>query len=174
MDDFSYLRRLIDELISVDASVREGALASLRQMERESLFHALDSMLQPPKGKVFRAANAMVHVFPDRGFARILPLLQHPEASVRHAICGLLGNLGGERVVDPLVQVLLHDTNSENRSLAAFSLSKTGSPRALLALRQAASHDKGVDDDGWTVGHAAEEAIHYIESHGDPDAEPKR
>jgi HEAT repeat protein len=64
------------------------------------------------------------------------------EYAVRLNAINILGDLGDARAVEPLVQVLLEDTNDYLRSLAAVALGKIGDSGAVEPLIQALLEDE--------------------------------
>jgi hypothetical protein len=133
-----------------------------------------------------------------RGLTR---LLQHPDLTVQWQAAEALGTLGPEsvdhlfrglyehglagrlgaiealadikdrRAVDPLINLLLRDENSEIRWACALALGEIGDPRAVDALCKAVTErDKYVRFGsavalrqlGWTSPHPEEEAAFYI------------
>lgn len=157
--DAEQLRRLLRDVISRDASISQPAIQSLREMERERLFSTLVDLLRAGNLSVYRAFAGMLEVERARAVTTLVSLIEDANEHVRYNVCGYLGDVGDERVVEPLARRLLRDPSDEVRLLAAFSLGKLASRRALAALRHARTHDNGRDYEGRTIREAAHEAI---------------
>lgn len=117
-------------------------------------FPALEKIITDPTTKPIAVANALsvVKSIPgDRG--RFVDLaaerLAHPEVDIRWAAVGVVGRLGGDADLAPVVP-LLDDDDLTVRALAAEALESAGGKRALVAmdgwLRVAARNSYPPDD----------------------------
>jgi hypothetical protein len=88
-----------------------------------------------------------------------LQLLRSSDDNVRLDSVTQLGRLQDQRAIDPLAATLAGDASPAVREAAARALALIGSPRALLALRQAAQNDRDRD-----VRHSAQFAIDVIQA----------
>ena len=166
IDSASFRQRmpyLARSIYSHNTERRSLVHQEIHTYEREPLLFLLDQLLDDEDENIRTdAAVILAAVDFDQSLARLLGFLRSPDTAMRWTVCGLLSRHGDERVVKPLIQVLLSDEWADIRMLAAFALGKIGDRRAIEALRYAEQHDQGVDYENRTVRDAASEAISAI------------
>lgn len=107
------------------------------------------------------AAEALLRINREEAIELVLHLLTDPDPGVRWHLCGLMYDRGDHRATNGLVSVLLHDTETFVRLIAADALGKIRAPAAIPALQDAA-HNDNAEWQGRTVADAARKAIERI------------
>lgn len=82
-------------------------------------------------------------------FLRLISYLEWDSYKTREMATYALGEIGDTRAIEPLIDVLLEDTNSFVRRLAASALGKIGDERAIEALTSAKLNDEDEDVRYW-------------------------
>lgn len=142
----------------------ESSIRELGLMDRQSVLDVLGGLIVEDPNPEIRgnASTCLLKLAGASAVPQVLPLLDHPDQSLRWHVCGLLHDFGDERAVPNLAKVLLEDPEPKVRIVAAWALEKHGDLRALPALHHAADTDTGADWEGRTVADAARGAIERI------------
>ncbi len=108
------------------------------------------------------ALHALMYIDSERAIDYAIPLLSDPEWVF--TICRWFAEVGTERTVEPLVEVLRSSPSPDDRFMAAVALRNTGDARAIPALEHARDHDDGRDHDNHPIRGMAVEAIEAIKA----------
>ena len=148
----------------------ERNIRELGLMDRQSVLDVLGALVaQDPNPEIRgNASTCLLKLAGPSALQLVLPLLDHPDQSLRWHVCGLLHDFGDKTVVPYLTNVLLEDPEPGVRIVAAWALEKHGNLSALPALQHAAENDKGADWEGRTVADAARQAIERITTPSKP------
>jgi len=166
MDEQIRIKRLINVLES-GCRNRSAALRELAKYKDNPLaVRAIISALGDGNSGVMSLANSIVMEFGEKNSDLILALLQHEDWKVRRAVISSesLPKICGTAAVEPLINVLKHNTHDRVRGEAALALGKIGGKRALNMLLDC------LDDTSGTVRLRAIIALGEI---GDVKAIPK-
>ena len=85
---------LIDQLRAADADVRLAAIVALGRLGDRRATSALMAMLDGDRAEIVAAASAVARIGDVSAFDGLLPLLGHPDSTVRQAVIGALNSLG--------------------------------------------------------------------------------
>jgi HEAT repeat protein len=108
------------------------------------------------------AITALLLLDAPRAAEPVLAMLSDPEITVRWHACGCLHDLGDERAVPALVDVLRSDPDPQVRGTAASALGGIGSPAAIPALLAAMESDHELDMHGFSPSRCAAGALDDI------------
>lgn len=103
---------------------------------------------------------------PLKTISSILPLLSDPVDFVRNCVCQELefNEFYDQKVIDPLINCLLHDPFNDVRYRAAVLLGKIGDSKAIPALEWAIEFDKGENYEGDSISSRAKWALEEIQN----------
>ena len=154
---------LLAALRSFEPGEREESITTLKALDRDTLIRELGGLLdsRDPESRS-EASEALLLIDADQTIDRVLPLLTDPVSAVRWNTWGLLHDFGDRRAIPLLVRVLLDDSETDVRLMAAYVLEEIGDHSALSALRQVSESDDGTDHEARRVRDAASEAIERI------------
>lgn len=157
------VNKLFKAMYTRDRNERIRAKEELRKLSRAQVVEILRDMLGNPDGNIRGdAAEELLRIDLGIGILLMLPLLDDPVPYFRQHICGLLHDFGDESVVDPLIRVILNDSDSDVRYTACYALGEVGDARAIPSLQWVHQNDLGTDYVDRPVSEMAREAIEEI------------
>jgi len=124
---------------------REGVCKIFRKHKAEEAIDFLIKCLDDPDNGVrYHAISALgdIDTFKD-----VKPLIRklkqkHTDPILRSEIISVLGNIGDEKAIDALINILRNDKDKFVRHDAARALGKMGDQRAISALTKIANDEK--------------------------------
>ena len=124
---------LIEQLRAEDAEVRLAAITALGRLGDRRAVSALAALLSGDRVIVVAAAAALARIGDPQAFEALLPLLAHPDATVRQAAIGALNSLGHPDMCGR-VQGLLADVDPITRESAVRIAGYFGYPECVDAV----------------------------------------
>jgi len=111
---------------------------------KEKIIDELRSLYQTAEFSPLRekAINVLASIKTDRLIQQLILDLESKESDVRGRAAFALGQLGGEKAVEPLIKALTADKESGVRVTAAFALGRSGGEKAVEPLIKALTADK--------------------------------
>jgi len=162
-EQHKHILHVLSKLHDKDMAIRASVAKDVKELDADGE-QTLLSFLQSSNGEQkCDAAFALCLLDADKYIPAIINLLFDPLEYVRWDIAGLLHDFGDYRAVEPLITVVLNDSDSDVRHNACYALSAIGDSRALPALRYAVENDSGADYEGRPVSEIAAEAIINIQ-----------
>jgi HEAT repeat protein len=148
-----------------DRSVdRDLDTAKLRSLDRDRVIDILSGFLKSSEleDRMF-SVEALILIDVHQTMELVLPMLNDPAVEVRNHVCYWLTQDGDERVVEPMIKVLLEDPSPDVRAMAASVLGASMDIRAKPALIQARDNDFAECFLGYTVSGVASSAPENFE-----------
>ena len=129
------IARLIDH---ADASLREGIAEGLGIIGDKAACQPLVRLLRSEKHSVLlKAISALRKVATDDAVEALIPLVQHPNPSIRRQTIEVLGDLRPPDAFDLFAELLSEDVSFEVRAAAAKGLGKLRDKHGIQLLEQA-------------------------------------
>ena len=169
--DYKALEPLIYALNDTDGDVRKQASRSLGELDDpiavDALIEALSDMDWPVRKN---AATSLGRIGDERALKPLLKALDDKDIDVRRHAIGALVKMKS-KAVKPLLKKL-YDTDWQTRAIAAESLGRIGSKKAVEPLIKALSDRRFRDENRYVRGKAAEAlgrigdklAVKYLEN----------
>ncbi|MBP7998491.1 MAG: HEAT repeat domain-containing protein [Chloroflexi bacterium] len=148
-----------------DAERNILAVQELKVLGADTVFPVLTELFDDPDPGLDIPANAITAVLAIdsvRGFDLVLPFLQNFDSPFCYHVCGLMSEFGDHRAIAPLLHVLKHHPNPQDRGAAAFGLQGPGEVSAIPSLYGTEQNDFELDILGHTPAHSACGAISEI------------
>lgn len=145
-----YDEQVVQLLISLlekntSTKFKEGACRIFQKLKPREASGVLIKCLSDDDEGVRYHASIAIGAIDD--FKEIKPLLKKlkqksTDPILRSELINILGNIGDEKAIDSLINILLHDSDKFVRHHAARALGKIGNPKAANVLRQVANKEK--------------------------------
>lgn len=161
---------MIEGLKSPDKDLRCRLASLLGEAKREKAIPSLVRMAQSNESRERSSAlTALASIGGPEAADTIIEALPRLHPTAQEDYCRILGAIGDNRAIEPLVKVLMSTDGGESRQgeglfrvrtreAAAEALGKFRDPRARAALVKAAAQDPD-----WAVYHAARQALYRMD-----------
>lgn len=146
-----------------DSSRKDRAIAEMRSAGVDSVLPLLIDRLgdSDPEARC-EAITALFFLDAKRAVEPIVGMLSEPDKVVRWHACGCLHELGDERAIPALCEVLRRDPEPQVRGMAAYALGGIGSPAAIPSLLATLGSDNEYDMHGHSPSSCAAMALDDI------------
>lgn len=136
MNEQARIKRLIKVLESGDRNKRAALRELAKYKDNPLAVRAIVSAFGDGSSRVKSLADSIVMELGEQASDLMLALLQHESWGIREAVISSesLPKICGTAAVEPLINVLKHDTDDRVRGEAALTLGKIESERALDIL----------------------------------------
>jgi len=136
-EDIFYSNLILVGRCSADAGFTEPTL-------KENIIDDLWSLYQTTEFTSLRerAIAVLSSIKPDKLIKQLIRDLEHKKSGIRKEAAIALGKIVSEKPIEPLINTLNRDKDSEVRSAAAFALGKAGSEKAIEPLINTLNRDK--------------------------------
>jgi hypothetical protein len=163
-----YIKSLIDDLYSPDRmDSAEEKLKGMDAASSEKMINEISKTLVHSNAEC-RCVAVRLLLLIGKGIALelVLPLLNDPVDEVRFMVCAdlLYTHSYSSRIMEPLINVLHNDKNSDVRAFAAILLGRIGDEKAIPALMWTKDNDFGLDFESVPVSIRAEQSLSEIRS----------
>ncbi len=159
---------LLDDLHSGYVEKFELAVKNLRNLSDVNKQRATATikteLLHPDPSRRCDAIELLLLIDPQKNLELVTPLLDDPLSFVRLCVCTEFefNEMYQIELLNPMIKLLLEDSDPDVRYNAAFILGRIGDDRALPALEWAVQYDKGQDYEEDLVSARANWAIQEI------------
>jgi HEAT repeat protein len=159
---------LLDDLHSGYVEKFEVAVKNLRDLSDENKQKATaiikTTLSHPDPERRCDAIELLLLIDPKKNLELVIPLLDDQISYVRLCVCTEFefNEMYSLELLDPMIKLLLNDSDSDVRYQAAFFLGRIGDERALPALEWAAQYDQGKDYEEDLVSARAKWALQEI------------
>jgi HEAT repeat protein len=153
----------INRPVPGDESCRDRAVAEMRAAGVDTVFSLLCERIEAADSESrCDAITALVLLDARRAVEPVIAMLSDPDTTVRWHACGCLHDIGDERAVPRLCEVMRDDPDPQVRGTAAYALGGIGSPAAIPSLLAVLGSDSVCDMHGHTASSSAATALDDI------------
>jgi HEAT repeat protein len=153
---------------NADDGMRDAAVRALGEIGDESAIDALLATLEASGGPTEPMVEAVARVGDRKAVPALLTLLSDPSDEIRAAAAHALAELEDPCALEPLLELLRNNRNSDVRESAALALGLIGDRSVVAALIEAL-HDTASSvrvEAAWALGHLrAAEAVDPLLEH---------
>ena len=159
------VQAVVEELESADLSRIAQARETLRKLDRRDVLAEIKTNMFNEDPEIRSLASELLLLLNEESEANeVISLLSDPVDFVRYNLIYYIIDYKyfPKIIVEPLINTLLRDPDSEVRILSAIALGRIGDLRAVPALQKAKDNDFATDYEGETVSNVATKAIKEI------------